>query len=246
MAPKIKATPAKEQTAADLKATKAPEGAVIHANVEIMPDPGKAITLKTPDTGLTAPQLAQAKMLQEKCAPVVQAVLEANQLEAQLGDKYFAICRALRQKYKVVVNADERTLDRKEVSLLLQSLGYRKQRITEINKVVEVTDEIWKSYEARKLSFRGTLQLARGAGEEGSGEGEVDSPEGAGTGADAGKPQPKTPKAVQSELAELLVKHFDSLKSTKGKKPYVFTYETPNGDGNEEKKFEVTLKVTVQ
>lgn len=230
-----KNTPAKNQ----------PELPAVHANVELVPE-GKPLVLKTPDHGLTAEQLVQAKILQEKCAPVVAAVTAANQLEAQLGDKYFEICRSLRAKYKVVNNTDERTLTRKEVSLLLQSLGYRKQRITEINKVVEVSEEIWKTYEARKLSFRGTLQLARGAGEEGSGTGELDDPAGAGTGADAGKPQPKTPKAVQSELADLLLKHFEQLKSTKGKKPYAFEYVTPNADGNEEKKFEVSIKVTVQ
>lgn len=217
----------------------------VNANVELVPD-GKPLVLKMPDTGLDEKQMAQAKILQEKCAPVVAAVQAANLLETQLGDKYFEICRSLRQKYKVVNNTDERTLTRKEVSLLLQSLGYRKQRITEINKVVEVSEEIWKTYEQRKLSFRGTLQLARGAGEEGSGDGEVDSPEGAGTGADAGKPQPKLPKTAQGELADFLVKHFEGLKSTKGKKPYFLEYVTPNADGNEEKKFEVSIKVTVQ
>jgi len=220
-----------------------PELPTAAVSVEVL-NGGKPLELKTPDTKLSSAQLAQAKFLQDACGPVVEAVREANQLEAQLGDKYFAICRALRAEYKVIINADARKLDRKEVTLLLTSLGYRKQRITEINRVVEVSDEIWKSYEARKLSFRGTLQLARGSEDEAGGSGE-----GAGEGekgADAGKPQPKMGKNVQNDLCEILVKYFDALKSTKGKKPYLLEYTTPNADGNEEKRFEVSIKVTVQ
>lgn len=199
------------------------------------------------ENGLTAPQLVQAKILQEKCPAIVQAVTAALKAEKELGDKYFDICRTIREtSVEVVKGAAVRTLNRKEVALLLQSLGYRKQRIAEINRVVEVSDEIWKQYQKRHISFRATLQLARG-GEGGEG-GEGADGEGAGgdagTGADAGKPKAKLAKELATELAAFAVKHFEKLKSTKGKIPYAVTYEGPDAEGNEEKRIEFTIKVT--
>lgn len=191
---------------------------------------------------LSKEQMLEATHLQKKAPKIVKAVEDMSKAENALREKYFELCRSIREtSVEVVKGQAVRTLNRKEVTLLLLSLGFKKQRVTEINRVVEVSDEIWKQYEAKTISFRATLQLARGSGEEG------DTPPVEGdTGPDAGKVQPKLSKEVQTALAELMVENFDKLKSTKGKKPYFLEYVTANADGNEEKKFEISIKVTVQ
>jgi len=72
----------------------------------------------------------------------------------KVGEKYYDLCLFCRQE----------KLAPKLVSTALKQVGFRKQRIAEINKVWQCADELWNQFEARTIGFRDTLEKARGAG----------------------------------------------------------------------------------
>jgi len=114
--------------------------------------------------GLSPAELTVAKDLQALCPKVVAAANEVSTFEAGLRDRYFKLCVALRDTRVSAADTAgaQRGLNRREVTLLLLSLGYTKQRVTEINRVVEVSDELWAKFEKKKLGFRAVLTEARG------------------------------------------------------------------------------------
>jgi len=188
--------------------------------------------------GLTPIQQKQAEQLQAQCPDIVLAVQEVSQYEAGLKERYFGLCVAIRNAALKIENAAVRGMNRREVTLLLQSLGYSKQRITEINRVVEVPPELWAKFEAKQVGFRATLEQARGknpvtAGEEG-GEGQ------------GGTPPTPTPPRVRITLTSPQMDHLaaaakklikSGVKVTKGDAGYQFVYE---GEG-----FKVSFNVFV-
>lgn len=70
----------------------------------------------------------------------------------QVSDKYYQICLYIR-KHSV---EDDIVRD------ALEPLGFIKQRITELCRVAKSSESLWSEFEARKLSFRRTLELTRG------------------------------------------------------------------------------------
>jgi len=139
-----------------------PENPVAAVATDTLAGAPVAVALKN-EFGLTVTQQAQAAELQTLCPAIVDAVKEVSEFEAGLRDKYFGLCRAIRDTQLKVTEGATRGLTRREVTLLLQSLGYSKQRITEINRVVEVPPEIWKQFEQKQMGFRAVLTLARNA-----------------------------------------------------------------------------------
>jgi len=128
--------------------------------------PAKEIALVN-EVGLTAEQMTQAVELQKKFPSIVKAHEEKQKIERKMGEKWFTLCDELRGS----------GLNGRELSLLLQSLGYIKQRITEIRKVIEVDAETWDKYKARLIGFRAIvkqerLKIADAEAGEGEGEGE--------------------------------------------------------------------------
>jgi len=175
-------------------------------------------------TGLSEDQLKLAVALQEQCPAIVAAVREVSQFEAGLRDKYFALCTAIRETQIPVVEGATRTLNRREVTLLLRSLGYTKQRVTEINRVVEVSDEVWQKFKQKELGFRAVLSIARAAPEQEEQLTDV-TPEGdqPGVAPVAPKPKPKLPVAVEDAIAHAIVEKGAKVKVTPGDDGYEMT-----------------------
>lgn len=101
--------------------------------------------------GLSAVQMVQALEIQKKFPQIVSAITEAKTLEKRIGEQYFTACDELRKS----------GLNGRECSLLLQSLGYRKQRITEIKRLVASPDDVWEKYRTGVLGFNAAVKIAR-------------------------------------------------------------------------------------
>lgn len=68
-----------------------------------------------------------------------------------LAEKYLNLCRHIRKNQ----------IPPKVVSTELKALGFAKQRITEVNRVAQCADELWKEVDAKRIGFRGALEEAR-------------------------------------------------------------------------------------
>jgi len=170
--------------------------------------------------GLTVVQMEIAVKLQGACPAVVEAVKQVSEFEAGLKDKYFSLCRSIREARLPLEAGAVRGLNRSEVTLLLQSLGYTKQRITEINRVVEVPAEIWAKFETKEMGFRATLALARSKpGEQLENEAGAEVPSKL-------KKEIKLSKAMQDVLIECSNRLIAlKIKTTKGDEGYQFVHE---------------------
>lgn len=191
--------------------------------------------------GLKPADAKRAALLQIKFPEVVQAVDDIARQETLLGDKYFELCSRLRAA-KVEVNAEpsakgeepkttKRNLSRDEVTVLLRSLGYAKSRVSEINRVIEVTDEIWAQYANRSLTYRSTLAIARGKEEAKTAEpaaGEETTTEPARP-EKVVKPSPHMGEVVEEMLVEVLKsKEVAHLKATTDE-GYTLRYMSADG-----------------
>jgi len=103
------------------------------------------------DHGLTEQQLKFAAELAQKYPLIVQEARNAMSLEKQLVERYFTLCDELRKS----------GLNGRELTLLLQSEGYNKVRISEFKKVISVDDKTWAKYMRRDIGFKATLKIAR-------------------------------------------------------------------------------------
>jgi len=176
--------------------------------------------------GLNSAQQAAAKNLSEKFPEVVRLGKEVVAGEQSYVEKYLGLCVALRDS----------GLNGKPMSLLLRSVGFRKQRVTEIKKVISVSPELWSKFVNKVIGFKGVLQIAR------DGEGGVDNEggqdgEGLTAAEKAGQQKKKAaalPKNMQRDcLAEIEAAeqskkdgHKTWIKET-GKSPFKFLYESP-------------------
>jgi len=116
------------------------------------------LVLTEADKSLTPEQVKFASELGAKFPKVVEAVSHFNKDFATATEKmaaanasYFVMCSELRTA----------KLNRRESTLLLKGLGMIKQRITEVLRVTEVSDELWAKYEGKALGFRAVLKIAR-------------------------------------------------------------------------------------
>lgn len=100
---------------------------------------------------LTESELNHAKSLQVKFPSVVAAAKAVFSQEQVMARKYFTLADSLRGT----------GLNGREMHLLLASLGYRKQRITEIKKAISVSDDVWAKYKDNVIGFKAVLQIAR-------------------------------------------------------------------------------------
>lgn len=82
---------------------------------------------------------------------------EVKEAEGRLAQKYFRLCEALREP------GEGMKLNGKEITLLLLGLGYRKQRVTEFRRVIEVADDVWENYKKNVIGFKAVLAIARGS-----------------------------------------------------------------------------------
>jgi len=68
-----------------------------------------------------------------------------------LGDRYYELCRFVR----------ENQLPPKPTRKLLMQVGFHKVRVSEILRIANVPDDMWKPYAARSMSFLKVLEIAR-------------------------------------------------------------------------------------
>jgi len=64
--------------------------------------------------------------------------------------------------YKMCLYIRTEKVSEASVRDALEPFDFVKQRITEINRVANASDALWSEFEARRLSFRRTLDLTRG------------------------------------------------------------------------------------
>jgi len=103
---------------------------------------------KTHDSKLSPIGLALAIEVGRKNPAIVQAVQEFRDQYGRLGEKYFGMCKALR----------EAKLARKESTALLLGLGLAKSRVSEILSVSEVSDVVWERYDQKQIGFKAALK----------------------------------------------------------------------------------------
>lgn len=204
----------------------------------VLPD-----AFKNHDLKMTPENIRFAVELGEKHPAVVESVValqsslhELENVAKVAGEKYFRTVKALR----------ETKLNRREATLLLKGLGFSKVTASKLQKVAEVSPELWAKYEAKQLGFNATLLLGR---EELSTETE-DAPEGTekpvadpagGSVREPKKPKEETPFAKKYRdaiLALLTQMGEDNVRASKDGMPYFFQYETAKGV-----KYQLTMKV---
>lgn len=66
-------------------------------------------------------------------------------------EKYMAVCQHIRDAQMMPV----------QVKKELAALGFADSRISEVNRVAQVSDEVWAQYKSRVIGFKMTLELAR-------------------------------------------------------------------------------------
>jgi len=186
------------------------------------------LELVAPDSGLSEGELNFAKELIAKYPRVSVAYKEVKAGEEKLKGKWLGLCEALRDP------KDGIRLNGREMTLLLKGLGERKQRITEIVKVVSVDDALWEKYKQGILGFRAVLQIARNP--ELPPEPAADAEPDADADADTEKPaarqteQHPVPGPVAEAMAELLGNHYLALPPV-GKGYYQMTYSVATTTG---------------
>jgi len=121
---------------------------------EVTPPPSPVINNLLPDT-LTESEKQYGLELQAKFPEVVAAAADFANLEQTAARKYFTLADSLRRT----------GLNGRELGILLASLGYRKQRVTEIKKAISVSDDVWNKYKANVIGFKAVLAIARAPAE---------------------------------------------------------------------------------
>lgn len=112
-----------------------------NAAVQSASKSNKALATITVQTGIEAKHLEKIK----------EYGLQIVSKTGELAGLYLTLCTYIRQN----------KVDSKLVSYELSQVGFRKQRITEINRVATSPNDVWQQYEARALGFDKTLALAR-------------------------------------------------------------------------------------
>jgi len=94
-------------------------------------------------------------MIPRARAHVGTLIASAREAVITVGQKYVELCKWIRQKQ----------IAPKMVTNLLIGLGFAKSRVSEINRIAQCADELWKEYEAGLIGRNRILELARHANE---------------------------------------------------------------------------------
>lgn len=93
-------------------------------------------------------QTPEERAQAEKVFGLGQAIVSTV---GELGQKYLDLCSYIRS-HKVAP---------KLVSIELSRLGFKRSRVSEINRVAQAADDVWDQFQARHIGFKDTLELAR-------------------------------------------------------------------------------------
>jgi len=96
----------------------------------------------------TPTEVLQAAGVAERGKAIIASV-------GEVGRKYLDLCQYIR----------DHSIAPKLVSNELGKLGFKRSRIAELNKVAGASDELWDAFQARRIGFKDTLELARKAAE---------------------------------------------------------------------------------
>jgi len=113
------------------------------------------------ETGLTVEQTQQANKLVDLIPGLRKLATDIVTLEGRRANKYYVLCKQFRDAKIEIAPGERRTLNRREINLALQSLGFPKQRRTEINRIIECPDEVWAKLGDNMVTFREALKVTR-------------------------------------------------------------------------------------
>jgi len=86
-----------------------------------------------------------------KCPEIVKAASEFRDQYTRLGEKYYGLCKAVR----------DAKLQKKESTALLLALGLAKSRVSDLHVVAMVSDDMWARYSAQQIGFKAALEEVR-------------------------------------------------------------------------------------
>jgi len=95
-------------------------------------------------TAQTADEVKQAAMVQGLAIDIIRAT-------GELAGKYLRLCLYIRQE----------KVSPKLVSYELKTLGFKKSRISEVNRVAHSSDKLFSDYQAKLIGFDRCLELSR-------------------------------------------------------------------------------------
>lgn len=111
----------------------------------------KQLALEIAGDRLSEADTALAAKLQKEHGELVASVKHCMEGEKQMRGLYLDVLKQLRAS----------NLSAHEVTVLLLSLGWRKQRVTEVRRLYEVDDGTWKKLTSGEVSYRQTLAIER-------------------------------------------------------------------------------------
>jgi len=112
---------------------------VVSANV-----PAETPAVKVPVVHQSKDEVAQAAKVQGLAIDIIRQT-------GELAGKYLALCLYIRQE----------KVSPKLVSHELRALGFKKSRVSEINRVSHSSDKLFTEYQAKMIGFDRCLELAR-------------------------------------------------------------------------------------
>lgn len=126
----------------------------------------KSVTVVVNDFGLTAPEASAALVIKECAAEQVKAVRQFKDIANKAKGYFWDMVAALRLPVSLK-GVDGKPLppmrlNAREITLLLLSEGFNKVRVSEINTVAQLADDVFAKAQAMALSKDDTLRLARG------------------------------------------------------------------------------------
>lgn len=114
---------------------------------------GASLRNKASVADLAAMQVALAKEVQEKQAKEIADIgKDIIQSTLQVAEKYLKLAQKIRTEQ----------IPDGIVRETLLKLGFAKTRVSEVLRVAKAAPEVWNELEARKVGFRGALDMARG------------------------------------------------------------------------------------
>jgi len=115
------------------------------------------------ENGLTSEQQAQANALADLIPGFRKLASDIVVMEDKRANKYYLLCKSIRAEKFDLGGGEKRTMNRREVNLMLHGLGFPKQRRTEINRIIECPQAVWDQLTKKMVTFREALKLTRSA-----------------------------------------------------------------------------------
>ena len=96
-------------------------------------------------------EIAEQAKTHEQEQNVYRLGMDIAKSTLQLGGLWFSLCLYIR----------EESVPPKVVSKQLAAVGFKRSRISEVNRVANSPDAVWSEYAARAIGFRAALELVR-------------------------------------------------------------------------------------